>query len=188
MIDHNTENASPDFASDADDLEEVSKSQLKREADAVRDLGSRLSELSSSELSTIPLPDAILAAIQELNRIKAHSAKKRQLGFLAKHMRQIDVAPINEALEKLRQVARANTRSLHLIELWRDRLLGTIENESEKQALTQFLDDYRYADRQQFRHLQRQALAERKAGRPPAASRALFKAIRQVVQSPTEDE
>jgi ribosome-associated protein len=161
--------------------DEISKSQRKREADAVRDLGARLAELGASELATIPLPDDVLAAIHELNRIKAHGARKRQLGFLAKRMRQVDVAPIDAALEKLRQAARANTRSLHLVENWRDRLLGDYPGESEKQALTAFLDEYVTADRQQFRHLQRQALEERKNQRPPAAARQLFKAIRDAV-------
>lgn len=171
----------------ATELEEVSRSQKKREADAVRDLGARLAELRGSELANIPLPDDILAAINELNRIKAHSARKRQLGFLAKKMRHIDTAPIDAALEALRQSARANTKSLHLIENWRDRMLGDIEGESEKQALTVFLDQYLDADRQQFRHLQRQALAERKIDKPPAAARQLFKAIRDVVLSTDPD-
>ena len=170
------------------ELEEVSRSQKKREADAVRDLGARLAELRGSELANIPLPDDIVSAIKELNRIKAHGARKRQLGFLAKKMRHIDTAPIDAALEALRQSARANTKSLHLIENWRDRLLGDIDGESEKEALTVFLDQYLEADRQQFRHLQRQALAERKIDKPPAAARQLFKAIRDVVLSTDSDE
>ncbi|MFT6301689.1 MAG: ribosome-associated protein [Granulosicoccus sp.] len=167
--------------------EEVSRSQKKREADAVRDLGARLADLRGSELANIPLPEDIVAAIKELNRIKAHGARKRQLGFLAKKMRHIDIAPIDAALEALRQSARANTKSLHMIENWRDRMLGDIAGESEKQALTVFLDQYLEADRQQFRHLQRQALAERKIDKPPAAARQLFKAIRDVVLNPEKD-
>ena len=168
--------------------DEISKSQRKREADSVRDLGQRLAELGASELASIPLPDDVLGAIIELNRIKAHGAHKRQLGFLAKRMRQIDVEPIEAALEKIRQTARANTKSLHLVENWRDRLLGEVDGESEKAALTAFLDAYLDADRQQLRHLQRQAIAERKAKRPPAATRQLFKAIRDVlIPAPSND-
>jgi len=170
-----------------DELEEVSRSQKKREADSVRELASRLSELRGSELASIPLPEDIVAAIAELNRIKAHGARKRQLGFLAKKMRHIDTTPIDAALEALRQSARANTKSLHVIENWRDRMLGDVAGESEKQALTVFLDEYLEADRQQFRHLQRQAIAERKIDKPPAAARQLFKAIRDVVLNPEKE-
>lgn len=183
MIDDDLESARLESDTEGVTEEEISKSQRKRDAHSIRELGARLAELGASELATIPLPDEVLAAIRELNRLKAHGARKRQLGFLAKRMRQVDVEPIEAALEKLRQAARANTKSLHLVENWRDRLLGDIDGESEKAALTAFLDEYLQADRQQFRHLQRQALAERSAGRAPAAARQLFKAIRDIVIS-----
>ena len=169
----------------ADD--EISKSQRKRDADSVRALGERLADLGASELATIPLPDDVLTAIHELSRIRANGARKRQLGFLAKRLRKADTQPIEDALEKIRQTARANTLNLHLIERWRDRLLGDVQDESPKQALTSFLDEYKSADRQQFRHLQAQALKERTAARSPAAARQLFKAIRDVLGN-HEDE
>lgn len=181
-----TEEQEPDdvrIDTDADDENEISKSQRKRDADAVRDLGAHLAELGASELATIPVPEDVLSAIKELNRLKAHGARKRQLGFLAKRLRQVDTDPIEEALEKLRQVARANTRNLHLIEQWRDSLLGDSSQESAKEALTRFLNDYPHADRQRFRHLQRQALTQRSQQRPPAAARELFKAIRDTIAS-----
>lgn len=181
MIDHDLPADSDESANPLDMTDEISKSQRKRDAHAVRELGQRLAELGASELATIPLPEDVLAEIHELNRLKANSAKKRQLGLLAKRMRQIDVQPIEDALERLRQAARANTRSLHLIEQWRDRILGESPDETEKQALTEFLHQYSHADRQHFRHLQRQAIQERKAQKPPAAARQLFKAIRDVV-------
>lgn len=168
--------------------DEISKSQRKREADEIRDLGSRLTELGASELASIPLPDAVLGAVEEFSRIKAHGARKRQLGFLAKRLRNVDVEPINAALEKIRQAARANTISLHKVEHWRDRLLGDIEGESPKAALTLFLEEFKTADRQQFRHLQAQALKERQKKRSPAAARQLFKAIRDCFQDPAQDD
>ncbi|MFK8081882.1 MAG: ribosome biogenesis factor YjgA [Granulosicoccus sp.] len=171
--------ANPDTDIDSDSSDdEISKSQRKRDADEIRALGARLSELGASELASIPLPDDVLSAIEELSRIKAHGARKRQLGFLAKRLRHVDIEPIDAALEKIRQVARNNTISLHKVEQWRDRLLGDIEGEHPKEALTAFLAEFTGADRQRFRHLQAQALKERQSKRPPAAARQLFKAIR----------
>lgn len=161
--------------------DEISKSQRKREADSIRELGLRLTELGASELSTIELPDDVLSAIEEYSRIKAHGARKRQLGFLAKRLRHVDTDPIDAALEKIRQTARANTISLHTVEQWRDRLLGDGENESAKEALTAFIHDYPDADRQKLRHLQSQALKEREKNKPPAAARQLFKLIRDLI-------
>jgi len=111
MIDEDLESAS--------DPDEISKSQLKREADAVRELGEQLAELGPRELATIPLTEEVLSAIAELQRIKARGARKRQLGFLAKRLRQHDPEPIESALEKIRQLARANTQNHHLVEHWR---------------------------------------------------------------------
>ena len=181
MIDDDLKSSSVDTNGQDDGPEEISRSQRKRDADSVRDLGARLAELGPRELASIPLPEDIVAAIGELNRIRAHGAKKRQLGYLAKRMRQIDVEPVEAALEKLRQAARANTKSLHVVENWRDRMLGNANDETEKEALTAFLHEFVSADRQHFRHLQRQALAERQAHRPPAATRQLFKAIRDII-------
>ncbi len=187
MIDDDLNSANPDSEHETLLHEDISKSQRKREAHSVRDLGAQLAELGQSELATIPLPDDVLAAIHELKRIKAHGARKRQLGFLAKRMRQIDVEPVDAALEKLRQTARANTKNLHLVEQWRERLLGHVDGESEKAALTTFLNEFVHADRQHFRHLQRQALAQKNAQRSPAAARQLFKAIRDALMQ-TDDE
>lgn len=188
MMNEQDDSNEQDSLLDDEQLLEISKSQRKRDADAIRELGAQLAALGASELATVPLPDDVLAAISELNRIKAQGARKRQLGFLAKRMRQIDIEPIEAAMENLRLAARANTVNLHRVEHWRDRLLGDTPEQNPKQALTEFLDEYADADRQHFRHLQRQALREREGGRAPAAARQLFKAIRDlVIASPAND-
>ena len=92
-----------------------SKSAAKRDAHAVRDLGAELAALGESERRRVPLPDDVRAAIEELNRIRARGARKRQLGYLAKRLRQVDTAPIEAALDALRQEARAATLDHHRI-------------------------------------------------------------------------
>jgi len=47
-------------------------------------------------------------------------------------------------------------------------------------ALTQLLAEFPQADRQQLRQLVRNALAERKANRPPHAFRELFRVLREM--------
>lgn len=158
--------------------EEISKSQRKRDADDIRELGERLTELPARQLATIPLPEEVRSAVIEHTKIKSNSARKRQLGFLAKHLRNVDIEPIDAALEKIRQTARASTIKLHLAEHWRDRLLGRIEEESARDALTTYLNTFPHADRQKLRHLQAQAIKEQQKNTPPAAARELFKVIR----------
>ena len=162
-----------------------SRGAAKRQALAVRDLGAELAALGASERAKMPLPDDVRAAIAELDRISARGARKRQLGYVAKRMRRIDVAPIEAALDALRQEARATTLDHHRVETWRDRLLGDGPGETPKEALTAFLDEYPEADRQGLRRLQGSALAERSASppRPPRAARELFRTVRDVLAS-----
>ena len=169
-----------------DSSSEPSKSQAKREALALRDLGSALAELGDAERLRIPLDDTVRAAVDELNRIRANGAKKRQLGFLAKQLRRVDTAPIEEALEELRQTSRAQAHDHHRVESWRDRLLGDGPGETPADALTAFLDEHRGVDRQTLRQLQQGALAERKASRTPAAARRLFRLLRDTIATERE--
>jgi len=161
--------------------DDPSKSQLKRDAHAVRDLGAELAALGDSERARVPLPDDVLDAINNLNKITKNGAKKRQLGLLAKRLRNVDLEPVEAALERIRQAARANTQSLHMVEQWRDRLLGDENQPNPGQALTEFLDKYPHADRQQLRQLQRSAMRERESGKPPKSARLLFKCVRDAV-------
>lgn len=175
MIDDKSEIDSDDF-----DLE-PSKSQLKRDAHAVRDLGTELSLLGAAERARVPLPEDVVDAIVELNKTTKNGARKRQLGWLAKRLRKIDIEPIEAALEGIRQAARANTQTLHLVEQWRDKLLGEGDNPNAKQALTDFLDKYPHADRQALRQLQRSAVKEKTENKPPKSARQLFKTVRDAV-------
>lgn len=161
--------------------EEPSKSQRKREADAVRALGLEISELGESERATIPMSESVRDSIEELIRIRAHSAKKRQLGLVAKRMRDVDLEPIIEAVNRVRLAAHTSTELHHRIEKWRDRMLGLIEKETPADALTAFIDEFPSADRQLLRQLQRQALQKQGAASAPRHTRLLFRQIRDCV-------
>lgn len=186
MIDDNFHKSSENFEDEDELPDEISKSQRKRDAHAIRDLGAYLSELGTSELATIPLPDDVLASIESLQSIKANGARKRQLGYLAKQLRQIDLVAVEQAIEKIKQTARAHTKNHHIVEQWRDRLLGEYKEESSKDALTSLLSQYPNADRQLLRQLQRQALQDRESGKSKAASRQLFKLVRELVVAGVE--
>ncbi len=172
MVDDNSPKSSED-----DDSLALSKSQRKRDAHEVRDLGGELAALGASERARVPIPEDIVREIDKLNACKANGARKRQLGFLAKQLRRHDVQPMLDALEAIRQNARSHTLLHHAVEEWRDKLLG-LKDIGASEALTQFLVDYPDADRQRLRQLQRKAITEREAERPPAAARELFKLVR----------
>lgn len=176
--DHDASDPHATAAADEADASLPSKSQRKRDADAIRALGLELAALSPAERARIDLPDVIHEAIDLLNRTTQRGAHKRQASYLAKQLRRIDVAPIEAALARQRQAARLQARQHHKVEHWRDRLLDRDPDLPAADALTALLDEFPQADRQQLRQLQRKALDEQQSGRTPRAARQLFQALR----------
>ena len=58
--------------------EPKSKSQKKREADALQKIGVKLIALSLEKLDLLPLPDNLRQAIIEAKLLKSHGAIRRQ--------------------------------------------------------------------------------------------------------------
>jgi len=155
-----------------------SRSQLKREADAVLALAERLVELTPSQLARVPMPDPIRGAVGDTRRITSHVARKRQLHYLAKLMRREDdetLDPIRRAMEHDSAEARRETAALHRLEDWRTRLL-----EQGDVALGELADAHPDLDRHHLRQLVRAAREERLANRPPHAFREIFRLLKEL--------
>lgn len=152
---------------------EKSKTQIKREMQALVDMGERLTTLKPDTLAKLPLTDELRAALEEHKRHTANEAKRRHRSFIGKLMRDQDIDAINALLEQLDASSRQYNERFHSLERWRDRLIdGTDE------VLEKFVQEYPEADRQQLRSLIRQAQHELKTNKPPSASRKIFKYIR----------
>ena len=153
-----------------------SRSQQRREALEVLELGERLALLSDAQLARLPIPDTLLPHIVETRRITSHIARKRQLAYLAKQMRREDeetLHAIRDALDAQGETARREVAAIHRVEQWRERLL-----DGGDEALAQLLDQHPRADRQHLRQLVRNALQERRLNKPPHAYRELFRELR----------
>ena len=156
-----SENQQPDPAS---------KSQLKREAEALQKMGKALIDLPAAQLAKIPLPAVLLEAIHLAHTLKSHEAKRRHLQYIGKIMREIDIVPIETELTKLKYAHKQKTAEFHLAEEWRERLIA--EGDPAVQAL---LADYPQMDRQQVRQLVRKAQQDRAHEKNTGAEKALFK-------------
>ncbi len=150
----------------------VSKSQRKRKMTALQDMGAELVKLSRARLEKFDLPDNLLSAILEAQRLTSHGAIRRQMQFIGKVMRDVDIEPIAEHLAAVRGESAAAKAEFHALERWRTRL---IEND---QALTEWLSQHPDCDAQQIRQLIRNARKEESEGKPPKSSRALFRLLR----------
>jgi ribosome-associated protein len=70
--------------------EQPSRSAKKRAAKAVENLAERLMNLANADFRRLPLAGEIRRELEEARRIKAHSARKRQLKHLAGLLRHDD--------------------------------------------------------------------------------------------------
>ena len=154
-----------------------SRSQLKRERDEMRALGRRLIDLKPAQLAKLDLTDKLLAALEEAPRHTARGALKRHLSFVGKQMADQDLDAIRAYLDRLDSSSQAHAQHFHQIERWRDRLLSG--NAEDQEA---FMAAYPQTDRQHLRQLVRQAAKEAAENKPPAASRKIFKLVRETVE------
>jgi ribosome-associated protein len=150
-----------------------SKSQRKREAHSVQQLGLKLLEIAESEWQALHLPDRLIDALKQAKRLPARGAHKRQLQYIGKLMRDIDAQPIQAYFEQLRLKARETTHAHQQLEAWRDRML-----EEGDAAIEAWLHEHPHTDRQRLRQLVRQANKEQANNKPPRSSRALFRFLR----------
>lgn len=162
-----------DFDIDTDDR--PSRSQLKRDAEALQDLGRELVEMSQARLDRVEMPDKLREAIDLARRITAHGGKRRQMQYIGKLMRNLDAEPIRAQLEAMQQADRRAAQRFHHLEALRDKLIA--EGDA---ALGDILEDYPDADRQHLRQLIRQAQQERDKNKPPASARSLFRYLREL--------
>jgi len=87
-----------------------SKSMRKREAHALQKLGERLITMREDEFRTLPLPEALVDAIVDARLIKSPPALSRQRQYIGKLMRDIDLEPLQKALDAITDRHNAQAR------------------------------------------------------------------------------
>lgn len=154
-----------------------SKTQRKQEMHALQDLGERLADLTPDKLAQLELPERLAIAIGEYRRFTKWEAKRRQMQYIGKLMRDIDAAPITAQLDIWAGTSRAAVAGFHAVEEWRDRLLA------EAGALDALIAAHPEADRARIALLIDRARTERAAGRPPANFRLLFRELARLLDA-----
>lgn len=159
--------------------EVISKSQHKRDMAALRDLGASLLDLPQASVDALPLGEKLAGALRDARRITSHEARRRQVQYIGKLMREVDPAPIRAALAAAAgQSATARARQRQL-EQWRERLIR------DDAALTEFAGEHPAADLQMLRTLIRNARRELAGAHPPRAQRELFRVVRDLLAAET---
>jgi len=153
-----------------------SKTRRKAEMHALQDLGERLVGIDDAKLDSLAadalLPERLVEAVRQARKISAWGARKRQLQFIGKLMRDVDPVPIESRLTAWTQGVHADTARQHALERWRVRLLD------DPGALDALVAAYPGLDAATLRPLIAKAREERLHGSPPHAYRELFRALK----------
>jgi ribosome-associated protein len=152
----------------------VSKTRRKREMLELQSLGTALVALPESQLAKMNLDASLLQAVLEAQRIKSHEAKRRQMQYIGRLMRDLDPEPIRAHLSAVEGTSAQAAAAHRRLETWRERLLA------DDQALTAFAGEHPGADLQEIRALIRNARKEQKEGKPPRAYRELFRILKNI--------
>lgn len=158
-------------------IEVISKTQRKREVEALQDLGRELTEINKILLAKCQLPPHLLDAIEEFKRLpNKNEARRRQLQFIGKQMRKVDTQRIEKVLMKSQQHVEVEKRKFQRLEVLREKLIA-----DDTEALNNLIGDFPEVDIQHVRQLIRLSQKELSLEKPPVASRKLFKYLRVVV-------
>ncbi|MFW8565131.1 ribosome biogenesis factor YjgA [Orrella sp. 11846] len=152
MMDHNDQPVSDE------EYFGPSKSQVKREMHALQELGKQLVLASDQHLKVLneqlQLDEKLLDAIKLAKRLNSHEARRRQIQYIGKLMRQAPHEALAAGLESLNRDGTLATENLHQIEHERDQLLAS------DQALTAWLKTHPQVEIQVIRSIIRAARQE----------------------------
>ncbi len=162
-----------DIEDEDDEIIWVSKSEIKRDAEELKRLGAELVDLGKNALDKIPLDTDLRDAIELAQRIKKEG-RRRQLQLIGKMLRNRDVDPIRQALDKLKNRHNQQVALFHKLEQIRDRLIDDGDD-----AVAEVLNLWPDADRQQLRSLIRNAKKEKEGNKPPKPARLIFQYLRE---------
>ncbi|WP_443115678.1 ribosome biogenesis factor YjgA [Herbaspirillum seropedicae] len=154
-----------------------SKSQLKREMDALQKLGESLVNEPRDRVKRVPMPEDVREAILECQQIKDHEGRRRQMQYVGKKMRTLEadeIAIIQKTIDSWHGASKAETAAMHALERRREKLLA------DDQALTELLNRHPEVDVQHMRTLIRNARKEQAENKPPKAYREIFQILKQL--------
>jgi len=154
-----------------------SKTQRKAAMHALQDLGEMLVGLSAERLSSLSLPERLEDAVSQARRITGWEARRRQMQFIGRLMRDVDAEPIRAHIEEWTGASRAEKARLAAVERWRERLVR------DPEALDRLCAEAPHVDRSRLSALILRVARERAANGPPHAYRELFRALNNLLST-----
>jgi ribosome-associated protein len=156
---------------------EKSKTQVKKELQALRELGKELINLPKRDLDKLDLPEALREAVDDAGAM-SKGALKRQTGFIGGLIAELDHLSIERQLNQLKQPHQGQVKQFHQLENWRDRLLA-----GDDDVYGELINEFDAIDVQHVRQLVRNATREAKQNKPPKSARQVFQYLQELQQN-----
>ena len=132
-------------------FENPSKTQKKREAIEIQNLGAELTLMQPNELDRLGLDPKLRQTIEEYQKLpNAHGARKRQIQFVGKIMRSCDVDVIKKRISSLSNTNKKTSEETSLT----DELVEKIATEGDS-IINELITNHKNLERQQLRKFQR---------------------------------
>ncbi|WP_049630581.1 ribosome biogenesis factor YjgA [Cellvibrio sp. pealriver] len=151
----------------------LSKSQVKRDMHALQALGESFINMNEKQLAQLPLSEELLDAIYLARKMPLKDARRRQIQYIGRLMREGNHEEIQAAVDKMQNRSDQYVHRQHQVERYRDLLI-----EGDKQIFQTLVTSCPGIDVQHLRQLIRSAQKEREENKPPASARKLFGFIR----------
>jgi len=152
--------------------DDKSKSQVKREIEALKDLGRQLVDLPARQLQLMPMNETTRSAIIDAQDMKK-GALKRQLRYIGGLLKDEDATALRSELDGLLRPHRQQVHIHHQLEQWRDLLIA-----GDDSILAELASRFTDLDRQYLMQLVRNARKDLAQEKPPKAARAIFQYLK----------
>ena len=163
-------------SSDEDSLP-LSKTQRKHAMEELQSLGEELVALPADRVRKLDIPDDLREAVVTAQRMpRQDEAKRRQMQYIGRLMRKVEIEPIRTALADARGESASETARLHRLERLRNELLA------DEKILQEIATLYPAIDLQHLRSLRRAALKDQEQNKPPRNFRAIFQLLKDADQ------
>ena len=165
-----------------EEYDRPSKSAIKRDMLALQDLGKTLCEMPFDKVKRAPIGERLLQEIGEFHKCKSHGARKRQMQFIGKLMRNEEHEDIQAWVNGETVEQKLKVLHLHAAEQWRDRLI------EEPGLLATFIESYPAAAQENLNPIIRQAAQERAAKKAPRNFRQLFQILYRLIEAQDDEK
>lgn len=155
-----------------DETQYQSRTQKKKEAEALQDLGLELTGLSVPQLKRIDIPQDLRAALIEGKSITSNVAGRRHRQFIGTLMRNVDPDLIRTALVQAEMDIPAVARKSSPVQKWMERLVAG--NPADMEIL---IAEYPGLERARLKQLVRNINKEKPGSKPSKSRRTLQQII-----------